>query len=421
MPVAGGLERARDDFLGRLVPAQRVDCDASQFPRGPVCGAARSRDPRTSCSSGTSGAAASAVRTAGTCSRAAPRSCASRGACRGGTSTFSSWGRPSGGEYSHSLLPRLNRSLPRSSPGVARREPARGKPVDSDNERRRNGMYKIAAIIGGVLLMAGVALAGTVSSLGAANSPTIGQTIPTASVTVRQEDRAAERRGREAEARGRANEPGEDVRHGAPRRGGRARRRPRRATAAQRRPRRRVRPRRPRRRRLIPPGRRGGPRPLSRAASSSSQFGPMSRPKRTILLVEDETSIREPLAEVLRSEGFETLVAGHGRRGARAGAARPRPRPARRDAPRRLRLRRLPRAAARLAGADHHAHRPRRGGRPRDRARARRRRLRGQAVQRPRGGRADPRRPAAHRRARAATTAGRSRWPTCGSTRPSAR
>jgi hypothetical protein len=79
-------------------------------------------------------------------------------------------------------------------------------------------MYKIAAIIGGVLLMAGVALAGTVSSLGAANNPSIGQTIPTASLTtsVRQEDRAAEperRRGREAEARGRANEAGEDVRH----------------------------------------------------------------------------------------------------------------------------------------------------------------------------------------------------------------
>jgi hypothetical protein len=73
-------------------------------------------------------------------------------------------------------------------------------------------MYKIAAIIGGVLLMAGVALAGTVSSLGAANSPTIGQTIPVATQTVRQEDRAAERRGRQAETRGRANEPGEDVR-----------------------------------------------------------------------------------------------------------------------------------------------------------------------------------------------------------------
>ena len=67
-------------------------------------------------------------------------------------------------------------------------------------------MYKIAAIIGGVLLMAGVALAGTISSLGSPSSPTIGQTIPTAGTTVRQEDRAAE-----AEARGRANEPDEDV------------------------------------------------------------------------------------------------------------------------------------------------------------------------------------------------------------------
>jgi hypothetical protein len=78
-------------------------------------------------------------------------------------------------------------------------------------------MYKIAAIIGGVLLMAGVAFAGTVSSLGTSNSPTIGQTIPTAGTTVRQEDRGVEQepgddRGREAEARGRANEAGEDLR-----------------------------------------------------------------------------------------------------------------------------------------------------------------------------------------------------------------
>ena len=77
-------------------------------------------------------------------------------------------------------------------------------------------MYKIAAIIGGVLLMAGVALAGTVSSLGSPSSPTIGQTIPTAGTTVRQEDRAVgqepgDDRGAEAEARGRANEAGEDV------------------------------------------------------------------------------------------------------------------------------------------------------------------------------------------------------------------
>src|SRR5689334_20127241 len=36
----------------------------------------------------------------------------------------------------------------------------------------------------------------------------------------------------------------------------------------------------------------------------------MSRPRRTILLIEDEVSITEPLAEALRSEGFETRVAG---------------------------------------------------------------------------------------------------------------
>ena len=66
-------------------------------------------------------------------------------------------------------------------------------------------MYKIAAIIGGVVLMAGVALAGTLTSLGSAATPSIGQTLPAASVTVRHADRAAERRGR-------VNEPGEDVR-----------------------------------------------------------------------------------------------------------------------------------------------------------------------------------------------------------------
>jgi two-component system response regulator RegX3 len=36
----------------------------------------------------------------------------------------------------------------------------------------------------------------------------------------------------------------------------------------------------------------------------------MNRPKRTILFVEDEVSITEPLAEALRNEGFETQVAG---------------------------------------------------------------------------------------------------------------
>jgi hypothetical protein len=68
-------------------------------------------------------------------------------------------------------------------------------------------MFKIAAIIGGVLLMAGVALAGTVSGLGAANSPTLSSPLPAASTTARHDDR-----GREAEVRGRANVPGEDAR-----------------------------------------------------------------------------------------------------------------------------------------------------------------------------------------------------------------
>jgi hypothetical protein len=75
-------------------------------------------------------------------------------------------------------------------------------------------MYKIAAIIGGVLLMAGVALAGTVSSLGSTNGPTIGQAIPVASTATTARTRQDDRRGREAEARGRANEAGDDVRNG---------------------------------------------------------------------------------------------------------------------------------------------------------------------------------------------------------------
>ena len=109
-------------------------------------------------------------------------------------------------------------------------------------------------------------------------------------------------------------------------------------------------------------------------------------------MVEDEESITEPLAEALEREGFDTRVAGTvaaALEAARAQTARPRA--ARRDAARRLRARRLPRAAARLGGADHHAHRARRGDRPRGRPRARRRRLRRQAVQRPRGGGAHPR------------------------------
>ena len=88
-------------------------------------------------------------------------------------------------------------------------------------------MYKLAVIIGGVLLLAGVATAGTVAGLGSNGSqPTISGTNPPASTQadVRREDRRADRREDRradrasfpstttAEARGRANEPGEDVR-----------------------------------------------------------------------------------------------------------------------------------------------------------------------------------------------------------------
>jgi hypothetical protein len=68
-------------------------------------------------------------------------------------------------------------------------------------------IFKLVAIIGGVLLMAGVALAGTLTSLDSTNSPTVGTATAPATTTVRQDDR-----GQENELRGRENEPNEDVR-----------------------------------------------------------------------------------------------------------------------------------------------------------------------------------------------------------------
>jgi hypothetical protein len=69
-------------------------------------------------------------------------------------------------------------------------------------------MTKVAVILGAILLLAGVATAGTVTGLGSSDdSPTV--SVPALSTTtddVRQEDR------RENELRGRENEPGEDVR-----------------------------------------------------------------------------------------------------------------------------------------------------------------------------------------------------------------
>ena len=161
-------------------------------------------------------------------------------------------------------------------------------------------MYKIAAIIGGVLLMAGVALAGTVSSLGSPTSPTIStcqQRCQTAGSDGAQGRKTAAAK---REARGRANEAGEDLRGPCdeaehandPRCTGAAPPRPPQTTmttiaahhnsgpgssnsghGGELRPGRRwrVRPRRPRRRRLISPRRTRRPRPLSGAVSPSSQ------------------------------------------------------------------------------------------------------------------------------------------------------
>jgi hypothetical protein len=105
-------------------------------------------------------------------------------------------------------LPRLYQGFPVPSAVVARGEPARGKPwFDNDDQGSNEMIFKLAAIIGGVLLMAGVALAGTLTSLDSTNSPTVGTTPPPATTTVRQDDR-----GQEDELRGRENEPNEDVR-----------------------------------------------------------------------------------------------------------------------------------------------------------------------------------------------------------------
>jgi hypothetical protein len=69
-------------------------------------------------------------------------------------------------------------------------------------------MTKAAVIIGAILLLAGVAAAGTVTGLGSSDdSPTV--SVPALGTTtdeVRQDDR------RENELRSRENEPGEDVR-----------------------------------------------------------------------------------------------------------------------------------------------------------------------------------------------------------------
>jgi hypothetical protein len=71
-------------------------------------------------------------------------------------------------------------------------------------------MTKIAIIVGGVVLMAGVALAGTLTSLGSADNSPAGQTISPPAATTNSV--TLEDRGQENELRGRENEAGEDLR-----------------------------------------------------------------------------------------------------------------------------------------------------------------------------------------------------------------
>ena len=140
------------------------------------------------------------------------------------------------------------------------------------------------------------------------------------------------------------------------------------------------------------------------ARRSGVTVGPwraQSAPGGRILVVEDEDSISEPFAEALRAGRVRAGRHPHRGRGARAaGGGRAGPGDARPQPPRRRRPRRLPRAAPPLRRADRDADRARHRDGPHRRPRARRRRLRRQAVQRPRGDLADPRRAAPQRPAR---------------------
>ena len=215
-------------------------------------------------------------------------------------------------------------------------------------------MYKIAAIIGGVLLMAGVALAGTVSSLGSTGSPSISQTIPTASRR-RCARKTAQSSGAAARPRpeGGRTRPGEDVRErtsawrpsrptiaaAAMARDSHGRNAA--ATTAARRPR-------PQAATTDSPREDETARGPSPGPSLRRHNPEMSRPKRTHGPARRGRGPRSPSRSRRRSsrEGYATRVAGDARRGARArGRAAARPRAARRDAPGRLGLRRLPRAA----------------------------------------------------------------------------
>ena len=121
-----------------------------------------------------------------------------------------------------------------------------------------------------------------------------------------------------------------------------------------------------------------------------------ARSMTSILLVEDDTAIAQPLVRALEREGFEVSHVRPRHRRARRPQQRRRPRAARPHASRPRRPDRVPDAAdARRTAADHHAHRAQRGDRRGRRARRGRRRLHHQAVPARRAARPSPRAPAA--------------------------
>jgi hypothetical protein len=77
--------------------------------------------------------------------------------------------------------------------------------------RSETAMTKAAVIIGAVLLMAGVATAGTVAGLGSSDDPPT-VSIPAVGTTTNEVGTTTGEDRRENELRGRENEPGEDVR-----------------------------------------------------------------------------------------------------------------------------------------------------------------------------------------------------------------
>jgi hypothetical protein len=77
--------------------------------------------------------------------------------------------------------------------------------------RSETTVTKVAVIIGAILLLAGVATAGTVAGLGSSDdSPTV--SIPAVGTTTGETGTTTSEDRRENELRGRENEPGEDVR-----------------------------------------------------------------------------------------------------------------------------------------------------------------------------------------------------------------